>query len=466
MAPRVLHSPQRAAHTVPTECLRLYDTSYGTLFAPLLDAERGNTARHHTLFAYSKQPPCSTRKPLGACTEHGYRKVLSMLGLILPRGHTFGWGVCGKYLTRELARLSPVALLTEPFAVDDIGDELDYLFLQGVSAALGDCIARTPTELPYPVLQAITDHRLMPMAAGVRGTRTIGYTFFEHSLLSARHVEQAQRFFDVIVAGSSWCRDVLSQHGVDNTCTILQGIDETIFHPYANQKRYFEDHFVIFSGGKFELRKGQDLVIRAFQIFHERHKDVLLVNSWFNQWSFSMQTMAGSPYINYQLESEDYCTAMNKLLAANGIDLSRVITLPPKANIAMARIYKNSDCGLFPNRCEGGSNLVLMEYMACGKPAIVANTSGHRDVANATNALLLRDLRPLSVAQDEAIVAVWDEPNLDEILAQLEWAYDHRDALNTLGAAAGRSMEHFTWQATARQFYDLIENVSSLGQQL
>jgi glycosyltransferase involved in cell wall biosynthesis len=243
---------------------------------------------------------------------------------------------------------------------------------------------------------------------------------------------------------------------VENTCTILQGIDETIFNPYANHKHYFEDHFVIFSGGKFELRKGQDLVIRAFQIFHERHKDVLLVNSWFNHWSFSMQTMAASPHINYQLGGEDYCTAMNKLLVANGIDINRVITLPPKANIAMARIYKNTDCGLFPNRCEGGSNLVLMEYMACGKPAIVSNTSGHRDVANATNALLLQDLNPVSVAQDEEIVAVWDEANLDEILAQLEWAYAHRAALQTLGAAAGKSMASYTWQATARQFYDLL----------
>jgi glycosyltransferase involved in cell wall biosynthesis len=178
--------------------------------------------------------------------------------------------------------------------------------------------------------------------------------------------------------------------------------------------------------------------------------------SWFNHWSFSMQTMAASPHINYQFGGEDYCTAMNKLLVANGIDISRVITLPPKANIAMARIYKNTDCGLFPNRCEGGSNLVLMEYMACGKPAIVSNTSGHRDVANATNSLLLHALDPVSVAQDEEIVAVWDEANLDEILAQLEWAYTHRETLQTLGAAAGKSMESYTWQATARQFYDLL----------
>ncbi len=379
-----------------------------------------------------------------------------MICLGLPRGHTFGWGVCGKYLTRELARLGPVLLLTEPFTAEQIGDDLDYRFLKGVSAAPPDVLNAAQTTLPYPVLQALTDQHLKPMLPGVRGTRTVGYTFFEHSLLAAQDVEQARQTFEVIVAGSSWCCEVLRQHGVDNTCTILQGIDETIFHPYANDKRYFEDHFVIFSGGKFELRKGQDLVIRAFQIFHERHKDALLVNAWFNHWAFSRQTMAASPYIHYQFDGADYCTAMNTLLAANGLDLSRVITLPPKANITMARIYKNTDCGLFPNRCEGGSNLVLMEYMACGKPAIVSHTSGHRDVAQAANALLLQDLRPTSVEQAGEIVAVWDEPSLDETLAQLEWAYNHREELQTLGAAAGRSMARFTWSATARQFYDLL----------
>ncbi|MGE3536955.1 MAG: glycosyltransferase family 4 protein [Candidatus Tectimicrobiota bacterium] len=379
-----------------------------------------------------------------------------MIYLILPRGHMFGWGICGKYLTHELARFAPVVLCTEPFTSEHIGDEFDYLFLKSVSVDNAMLRSDTATHLPYPVLQAMTDHRLLPMAPGIRGTRTIGYTFFERSLLAPHDIEQAGEFFDVIVAGSSWCQEILRQHGIENTQTILQGVDSSIFNPYENEKHFFEDHFVLFSGGKFELRKGQDIVIKAFQVFHERHKDVLLVNSWFNHWPFSMHTMAASPYITYHIDTEDYCTAINKMLVANGVDISRVITLPPKANLAMSRIYKNTDCGLFPNRCEGGSNLVLMEYMACGKPAIVSNTSGHRDIATANNALLLRDLNPVSVAENDQVIAVWDEPSLEEILEQLEWAYQHRDALRALGQEAGRSMADFTWQSAARQFYDLI----------
>ncbi len=41
---------------------------------------------------------------------------------------------------------------------------------------------------------------------------------------------------------------------------------------------------MVFSGGKFELRKGQDVVIRAYRVLQDRHPDVMLVNAWFNPW--------------------------------------------------------------------------------------------------------------------------------------------------------------------------------------
>jgi glycosyltransferase involved in cell wall biosynthesis len=384
------------------------------------------------------------------------QKAPGMISLVLPQGHMFGWGVCGRYLTRELARFSPVALLSEPFTAADIGDELDYRFLQQVRTDPPPVQAGTVACLPHPMLQAITDHCLLPLRPDIRGTRTVGYTFFEHTFLAPHHIASARQFFDVIVAGSSWCEDILKCYQLPNTCTILQGVDQTLFNPYENHKRLFEDAFVVFSGGKFELRKGQDIVIKAFKIFHDKYKDVLLINAWFNHWLFSVQTMAVSPHIAFQWEGGDYCTVVNSLLAANGIDLERVITLPPQANAMMAKVYKNTDCGLFPNRCEGGSNLVLMEYMACGKPAIVSNTSGHRDVADATHALMLQDLRPITISQDEQAVAMWDEPSIDETLAQLEWAYHHRDALRALGAASGTRMQAYTWQAAAAQFYALM----------
>jgi hypothetical protein len=44
------------------------------------------------------------------------------------------------------------------------------------------------------------------------------------------------------------------------------------------------DRFKIFSGGKLEFRKGQDLVLLAFRAFAHRHSDVLLGTAWSQPW--------------------------------------------------------------------------------------------------------------------------------------------------------------------------------------
>ena len=376
-----------------------------------------------------------------------------MLTLALPLGNSFGWGICGKYLAREIARLGPARLVGSPFEVADIGDEFEYSELQRLF------VDRAATEFSAQgsdVLQAITGSDLMPMAPGLRGRRNVGYTFIENSILPAASLENARRHFDVVAAGSTWCKEVLLEHGLQRTTAIFQGVDPAIFNMAENRKAFFDDRFVVFSGGKLEFRKGQDIVIRAFKVLHERHSDVLLVNAWFNHWQSSWQSMTASPHIRFDYQGSDHCAATNHLLAANGIDLEKVLTLPAKPQLAMARIYKNTDCGLFPNRCEGGTNLALMEYMACGKPAIVSNSSGHRDVANDRNALLLKNLQPLTVDMGGHGMTVWDEPSLEEAIESLEWAYGHRDSLRDIGKAAGSSMQAFSWTAAAQQFHALL----------
>ncbi len=382
-----------------------------------------------------------------------------MLYLVFPLGHNYGWGVCGKYLTKELAKLTEAKLLASPDEMNKINDELDHLFLEGVFADREIFATGLKGNLPEPVIQAIMGHNLLPMEDRVKGKPNIGYTFFEHSFLSPRSIEDARRIFDIVVAGSSWCENVLKQHGLQNTGCIVQGVDRAIFNACENQKTLFENKFVIFSGGKLEFRKGQDLVIRAFKVMQDRHDDVLLVNSWFNPWPSSLQTMSASPYIQYKCESDNYFRNIENLFLTNGVDPKNVVTLPPKPNVAMAGIYKNTDCGLFPNRCEGGTNLVLMEYMACGKPAIVSNSSGHRDVANEQNALMLKRMKTLNISDNETRIAEWDDPDIEEIIDRLEWAYNNRTSLGVIGNAAGKSMKKFSWKSAAEQFHGLTRAV-------
>ena len=382
-----------------------------------------------------------------------------MMYAVLPTGSFHGWGVCGKYITKELSRITEIGLITEGFDQASIQDVFDYRLLKGLlvpeheQQQLRNGAAVT---VDVPVLQNIMDKSLRPALPAFRGSWNVGYTFFEDTVLHPSFIENGRRFYDVVVTGSLWCEEVLRGYGLTNVATIIQGVDPTIFNPAHATKEYLQDQFVIFSGGKFELRKGQDLVIRAFKVLQDRYKDVMLVNSWYNHWAASMQTMSASPHIRFAPKSGDYNALMEQTFVENGIDPRRVITLPPLPNIMMTRIYRNTDIGLFPNRCEGGTNLVLMEYMACGKPAIASYSSGHRDVLTDRNSLPLRVLRPISISQNGEQVAVWDDPQLDEVIAPLDWAYHLRDGIRTIGSEAGRSMAPLTWERTAQQFHDVL----------
>lgn len=387
-----------------------------------------------------------------------------MIYTALPTGSFHGWGVCGKYIVKELSNLTEVKLITEGLNFDNILDEFDFRLLQSklIPPFEHENIMKGHTTyINYPLLQCITGKTLEPIIPNLRGNITVGYTFFEENILPNSSLENGRQHFDLIITGSSWCEAVLRNYDLKNLRTIIQGIDPTIFNPFHSAKEYFKDSFVIFSGGKFELRKGQDIVIKAFKILQDKYKDVMLINNWFNFWPASFMTMKASPYIAFSTDNNDYSVMVNETLAENGIDLNRVITLPPSPNIMMPRIYKNSDIGLFPNRCEGGTNLVLMEYMACGKPVIASFNTGHKDILTDNNSIKLVDMKSVTISNDNTTIAVWDEPSLDETISKLEWAYHHRDVLPGIGSQAGEDLSKMTWEKTAKDFYAILGDGNS-----
>jgi glycosyltransferase involved in cell wall biosynthesis len=361
-----------------------------------------------------------------------------------------------------MERLTPVRLITEDLPCEAQSDPSQFQRLSSIHVPRGKLIPSPGSDgevsLNGPVLQAIEGPSLRPWFIRVDAPKRVGYTFFEKTALSKDDVAAAVGYFDMVVAGSAWCEGILRARGVNSTATIIQGIDPLHFHPGYSAKVRHKERFVVFSGGKLELRKGQDIVIRAFKALQDRHEDVLLVNAWYNLWDGSTRTMTMSPYIRFDMPEGDYFRAVNRLLLANGVDPEKVVTLPPIPHERMAEIYRDSDCGLFPNRCEGGTNLVLMEYMACGKPAIASYRTGHRDVVNADNAILLRAYGKIRIQNDRGeVLQEWDDPNIDEVIARLEWAYQNRDSIQEIGRKAGESMQSNTWEKSARKFLDILQ---------
>jgi len=359
------------------------------------------------------------------------KKEKEKLFLALSKGENFGWGVCSKYLNQEVSKLY------ENMVQWDFSEEGE--------------IAK---QVDGTVFHALTGFEFESISK-IRGKRNIGYTFFENELNEVS-VKNAAKY-DLVLGGSTWNLEKLREKGIMNSEVLIQGIDPLVFFP--GQPKNDNELFVIFSGGKFELRKGQDLVIKAVGIMQQRHPDVVLINAWYNMWPKSMELMSVSKHIDFKLrgDAQNWSELMNNLCADNGMDPSRVISLNVVPNKELRDIYLNTDIGLFPNRCEGGTNLVLMEYMASGRSVIASYNTGHKDVLNDLYSYRLMKMNNFRLSDSGGnIWADWYEPDLEEILEKLETAYSDRSQTRKKGVVAGEIMKQFTWKNSAHKLLEVL----------
>ncbi len=350
-----------------------------------------------------------------------------MIYLCLPSGNMSGWQVCGKHLNEELPKL-------------------------GLCAIIPNACRNEEVTLPGPMLNAVANvaHQ---SGTKLRGTFNLGYTFFEVDGLARRHIGVAKQW-DWIATGCSWCTRILKDAGMSRCSTIIQGVDRTDFSPNGPIPQEDQDKFKVFSGGCFQARKGHDIVIAAMKVMMDRHKDVQLVAAWGNPYGVDQgkRTMCGSPVIDYNMEG------LVEACASNGLDIERTALMPLIPNRKMAALYRSTDIGLFPNRCEGGTNLVMMEYMSCRRPVIATHATGHLDILTRKNSIPVEYWEKEWHDQDGEVVAHWAEANVDSVIEALEWAYQNRPRLDPIAEQGAHDMRKFTWRRAAEQFYDLLTN--------
>src|SRR4029077_16480719 len=150
---------------------------------------------------------------------------------------------------------------------------LDNLRLEVLKEFIHSSNMQQPVPQDYVLLHAL-GNEILPQRKGAR----VGVIFFEYTPLSPAAVERAKHY-DVIITGSTWNKEVLCAHGLTNVLTVIQGVDRSMFHP-APRRDVYPGRFLIFSGGKAEPRKGQDIVVKAFRIFARKHPEAILVKAW------------------------------------------------------------------------------------------------------------------------------------------------------------------------------------------
>ncbi|MGB3496175.1 MAG: tetratricopeptide repeat protein [Elainellaceae cyanobacterium] len=390
------------------------------------------------------------------------------IGIGIELSTSTGWGIFGTNLTLQLLKTSewlPIPLLP-PLADSQFSplhqEFLHPLFLeqqrieQILAAHQGQVLS-----MPSIVFKALGNHFVTaPSLQRIEGQRDVGLIFFEDPHFTAHEIDKALSY-DVIVAGSSWNAEILQAHGLTNVRTVCQGIDPTLFHP-APRSGFLGDRFVIFSGGKLEYRKGQDLVVEAFRIFQQRYPEALLVTAWHNRWPATLQSLGRSPYVkNIPQLDANHRLQLKPWLIEHGIPASACLDLGLVPNAMMGQLIREADVAVFPNRCEGGTNLAAMECLACGIPTILSANTGHLDLLNAGLGIALEHqtalqtppssdctLMPDSPAQTNG----WREPHIEGIVDALERVYGHQGTANSQALKDARTMlMEWSWEVQVQK---------------
>eukprot|EP00698_Gefionella_okellyi_P025133 TRINITY_DN9086_c0_g1_i1.p1 TRINITY_DN9086_c0_g1~~TRINITY_DN9086_c0_g1_i1.p1 ORF type:complete len:569 (-),score=106.49 TRINITY_DN9086_c0_g1_i1:9-1715(-) len=318
---------------------------------------------------------------------------------------------------------------------------------------LGDAV-----KFDFPLVLALASE--MKGITDYRGSKNIGFMFFEDPHFSDEALIEGKTY-DIIIGGSTWNSDVLrNDWKQDHVYPVLQGVDLQTFSPKPKQGLY-PGRFVVFSGGKLEFRKAQDVVVAAFKRFQRRHPDALLVVAWQNFWHKTIDGIEQTGYVEGKPDyPNDGILRIEEWLTneANGLPVGSVKSLGPIPNSRFARELSEADVALFPNRCEGGTNLVAMEAFAAAIPTIISANSGHLDLIDDSRCYPLR-LQYKSPRGHWKSMKGWGDPDVNEIVDLLEHVYTHPEEAAEKGRRASEFMQDLSWEKQVPRFMNQIRGV-------
>ena len=208
------------------------------------------------------------------------------------------------------------------------------------------------------------------------------FPFFEINKFDQRRINHLKSVDGIMVA-SKWAKDVIKNH-LDVPPALVSviplGVDTSIFTAGPHQ---VTDKCVFFNCGKWEKRKGHDLLLEMFRAAFPEEIDVELWMMCTNPF-----LSAETGFLKVRHEWERYYKSDPRVRL-----IDRVAT-----HGEVAQIMGATNCGVFPSRAEGW-NLELLEMMSMGKHVITTNYSAHTEFCDKTNARLI-EINTLEKAED------------------------------------------------------------------
>lgn len=264
----------------------------------------------------------------------------------------------------------------------------------------------------------------------------LAYPFFELDNFTPQEIHHLC-LPDTLIVSSRWARDIVSQRTNRESVVVSPGVDTYIF---TAKQLDSKPNFVFLNVGKWEKRKGHDVLAKCFSKAFTRRDNVEL-------WM-----MPTNPFLPDEKVQE-----WKRLY--NNSELGFKIKILPHQHThnEVAHIMKQADCGVFPSRAEGW-NLELLEMMACGQPVIATNYSAHTEFCHSNNAYLI-DIDNTESAHDgiwfkgQGHWADFDYDQEEQLIEHMRTAYKKGPQFNNDGLLTAKE---FSWENAAKKLIELI----------
>lgn len=253
---------------------------------------------------------------------------------------------------------------------------------------------------------------------------------------------------DELFVCSNWAKEVIEKN-VPDKCghvnVIPLGIDNSIFQPcpLPDSKKTIFGNF-----GKFETRKGHDILPEIFNKAFEKDDNVLLV------------MMPHNFFLNQEETNAWVKSFKNTKLGDKIIFIDR-----QKSQKMVYNIMSQIHCGIFPSRAEGW-NLEALELLACGRHLIITNATAHTEFCNNKNSYLVNMNSGYEQAKD---IKFFDgsfnwrkigSDEIDQMVHYLRLVHEkvQSDSLdiNHEGIETGKK---YSWLNTAKKIESKIESL-------
>jgi len=342
--------------------------------------------------------------------------------------NTTGYGITSKNITIELNKLFNVSLFP-------IGSHVN-IDTEQEKTILSKCLSNSNTYDPTaPCIKIWHQHEL---ASRIGTGNYYVLPFFEADKLQDREIHQIN-CADHVFTASKWGKETLEKNNITKPISVTPlGVNLDIFQQ-PQKIRIDNGKYVFFHIGKWEKRKGQDVLIEAFNRAFEKTDNV------------ELRLLPQNPFLTKEEEEAWHSLIKNSKLSDKINAYNRLPT-----HYHLAQFIFEADCGVFMSRAEGWNN-EIPEVMAMNKPVIATNYSAHTEYCNKENSFLI-DISETEPAIDNKWFfghgnwAKIGEEQIEQTIEYMRYVYKNNIKTNSHGLETAQQL---SWKNTA----SIISNI-------